>query len=107
MEALTAVCAVLAVLVPALFQWVKASPDNRDELKKLSIRITAWLMILGIIGNSFREIALFGMSDAPMTRLNVLWLLLNCFNLICYTAVVIFIRYTKAADKAARLAEQA
>lgn len=99
--------AVLAFLLPTMWKWVEASAAHRAEFRNLVIRIIVWVVLLGIIGNSIKGIADFGLSDASITRIGVLLLLLHCFNLVCYTKAVFIVLQIRAEKKAARLVEQA
>lgn len=74
-------CGAVAGLVLA---YIALSPDRRAEAKIIAVRWGSYLVAIVIGGISILEIYKFGTSTVPMTRLDVLWLLLNLWNAIAY-----------------------
>jgi hypothetical protein len=64
--------------------YIALSHKRRAEAKIIAVRWGSYLGAAVIGGASVFEIYKFGTSTEPMTRRDVLWLLLNLWNAIAY-----------------------
>jgi|SRR5471030_1654328 len=91
MNTWTIAIAVIGLIAKILFDWVKTTPKQRTELLRIGTKTFRYLIrfiisafFLIIIGISALGIYLFGVSDAPLGRKDVLLLLAHLFNLGIY-----------------------
>jgi len=75
---------IAAAVGTLVYGYIKLSHMERAELKK---KVSRWGSYTGaaVVGvASIIEVYKFGTSDAPITRRDVLWLLLNIWNGVAY-----------------------
>lgn len=82
MDVLDDVAPYVLLVIAAIYKWVRLNRAQRSEF----IGIAGYLAIIAVIGFSIWQLALFGLSPEPITRLAVLGALLHFFNLVTYSA---------------------
>lgn len=85
MEVVKEVAPYVLMAIAAIYKWVRLNHDQRLEF----IGIAGFIAIIAVIGFSLWQLALFGLSSEPLTRLAVLGALLHFFNLIAYSAALL------------------
>ncbi|MCS3467410.1 MFS-type transporter involved in bile tolerance (Atg22 family) [Pseudomonas sp. JUb42] len=75
---------IVAAIGSVVFTYVRLTHAQRAEAKTLLYRGTAVLSAIAVGLASITNVIGFGISDAPLTRHDVLWLLLNIWNAIAY-----------------------
>ncbi|TLX65083.1 hypothetical protein DN820_01860 [Stutzerimonas nosocomialis] len=80
MDVIKDVAPYVLMAIAAIYKWVLLNQDQRTEF----IGIAGFIAIIAVIGFSLWQLALFGLSPEPITRLAVLGALLHFFNLIAY-----------------------
>lgn len=73
-----------AAIATAVYGYVRLSHKRRAEVKTIAYRWSAYIGCAVIGAASVIEIYKFGTSPAPLTRKDVLWLLLNIWNGVAY-----------------------
>ena len=75
---------IAAAVGGLVYGYIKLSQTERAELKRKFYRwgTYAGALVVGIA--SIMEVVKFGTSEAPVSRRDVLWLLLNLWNAVAY-----------------------
>ncbi len=73
-----------AAIATVVYGYVRLSHKRRAEVKAIAYRWGSYIGCAIIGGASIIEIYKFGTSADPITRRDVLWLLLNLWNAIAY-----------------------
>lgn len=73
-----------AAIATAVYGYVRLSHKRRAEVKTIAYRWGSYIACSVIGMASVFEIYKFGTSDNPLTRKDVLWLLLNIWNGVAY-----------------------
>jgi hypothetical protein len=87
MSVLVDVVTTVGAVGTLMMGWVQLTHQKRLELRAWAFKVWITLSILLMVGSGTWEIIKFGRSDAPLTRLDVLWLLVNIWNALVYLAV--------------------
>lgn len=74
----------VAAVGALLFGYVKLTSHQRRQVKAISFKMLGLLGSAIITAASIREIIGFGISEQPISRRDVLWLLLNIWNGFAY-----------------------
>ena len=77
--------ASLVVAIGTAMGWHQ--PIRRSLSSPIFWRICWWLVIAVSLANSVFGIVLFGTSDSPLTRRDVLVLVMHLFNLVAYLVI--------------------
>lgn len=96
MEVIKEVAPYVLMVIAAIYKWVRLNHDQRTEF----IGIAGFIVIIAVILFSLWQLALFGLSREPITRLSVLGALLHFFNLIAYSAA--FLTFGEASKRRKR-----
>lgn len=80
LDVLQAVAAIAGLVIG----YISLSHQKRAEVRTVAIRWTAYSCAIGIVVVSVVQIVKFGTSDEPLTRKDVLWLLMNLWNALIY-----------------------
>ena len=75
---------IAAAVGGLVFGYIKLSQPQRDELKSKAYRWGGYAGALFVGIASIIEVVKFGTSEAPITRPDVLWLLVNIWNALAY-----------------------
>jgi hypothetical protein len=73
-----------AAIATAVYGYVRLSHKRRAEVKTIAYRWGSYIGCAVIGVASAIEIYKFGVSSEPLTRKDVLWLLLNIWNGVAY-----------------------
>lgn len=73
-----------AAIATAVYGYVRLSHKRRAEVKTIAYRWGSYIGCAVIGAASIIEIYKFGTSAEPLTRKDVLWLLLNIWNGVAY-----------------------
>lgn len=84
MSVLGEVIQTSAAVAAVVLGYIALSHKRRAEAKVIAVRWISYLIALIIGGSSVLNIYKFGTSTEPVTRLEILWLLLNLWNAIVY-----------------------
>lgn len=73
-----------AAIGTLVYGYIRLSTKRRSEVRNLTFRWAGYIgsAIVGLA--SIIQIVQFGLSDAVLTRKDVLWLLLNIWNAVAY-----------------------
>jgi hypothetical protein len=84
MSVLGEVIQTSAAVAAVFLGYIALSQKRRAEAKIIAVRWVSYIIALVIGGSSVLNIYKFGTSTEPVTRLEILWLLLNLWNAIAY-----------------------
>ncbi len=87
MDLLDQVFAVICFVGAGIYKWVQLSHPQRAEYKSLASKVAKSGAVILILIVSAHQIFQFGVSAEPLTRLAVLWVLINAFNLVSYALI--------------------
>ncbi|MDB6445167.1 hypothetical protein PII47_17375 [Pseudomonas sp. 21TX0197] len=87
MGVLIDVVTTVGVVGSLMIGWVQLTHQKRLELRTWALKVSTCLSVLLVVGSGAWETIKFGMSDDPLTRMDVLWLLANLWNMVVYLAV--------------------
>lgn len=73
-----------AAVATVVYGYVRLSHKRRAEVRTMAFRWSAYAGTFLIGASSISEIVKFGTSNAALTRVDVLWLLLNIWNGVAY-----------------------
>ena len=84
MSVLVDVVTIIGAIGPLMIGWVQLNARKKRELRAWLFKIWIFLSVLVLLISAVWEIVQFGISDAPLTRKDVLWLLVNAWNATMY-----------------------
>lgn len=87
MDLLAQIFAAICFICAGIHKWVQLSHPQRLEYKSLASKIAKSGALILILIVSAHQIFQFGVSAEPLTRLSVLWVLINAFNLVSYALI--------------------
>jgi hypothetical protein len=73
-----------AAIATAIYGYVRLSHKRRAEVRTIAYRWGSYIGCAAVGAASAIEIYKFGISSDPLTRRDVLWLLLNIWNGVAY-----------------------
>ncbi|WP_095139907.1 hypothetical protein [Pseudomonas sp. Irchel s3a10] len=87
MSVLIDVVTTVGVVGSLMIGWVQLTDQKRLELRTWAIKLATIASVLLVVGSGIWETIKFGRSDAPLTRMDILWLLANLWNTVFYLAI--------------------
>ncbi|WP_350649040.1 hypothetical protein [Pseudomonas sp. HY13-MNA-CIBAN-0226] len=100
MSVIVDVVTVVGAIGALMIGWVQLDPKKKLELRAWFFKIWIFLSVLVLLSSAVREIVLFGVSEAPLTRKDVLWLLVNAWNGMMYLGLTVaFLAYWTSPNR--------
>ncbi|UWF51977.1 hypothetical protein NYP20_13815 [Pseudomonas sp. N3-W] len=87
MGVLMDVVTTVGVAGSLLIGWTQLTDQKRLELRARALKLLVFISVLVVVGSGGWETIKFGLSDAPLKRMDILWLLANLWNMIFYLVV--------------------